>query len=126
MPFVPADVEVKFTLATGGFVIIPATSVSANYGEAEVVDVTQTTTPIGERAFVRTGDLKSNGSLSITANKEKNWSYGAYRGKSGTLSLTSAAQGWSITYNKVYVTTVSETHEAGGIAQNTINFAVCK
>ena len=126
MAFIPAGVEVKFTLETGGIVLIPATSVSANYGETEVVDVTQITTPLGEKAFVSTGDIKSTGSLAITANKQKNWSYGAYRGKSGTLSLTSAAQGWSITYNKVHVTTVSETHEAGGIAQETINFAVCK
>jgi hypothetical protein len=125
MAFVPADVEVKLTLDTGGFVIIPATSVSANYGEAEVVDVTNITTPLGEKAFIPTGDLKSYGSLSITANKEKNWSYGPYRGSSGTLSLASQEQGWSISY-KVYVTTVSETHEAGGLAKNTINFAVWK
>ncbi len=124
MAFVPVGVTVTFSASPesgGGFITLPATSVSANYGEAEVVDVTTVATPIGQKAFRITGDMKSYGSLSVTLNRPKGLSYAQLRGMSGTLSLT--GPDWSLLY-LVYATSVTETHETGGLAKSTINFTI--
>jgi hypothetical protein len=123
MAFVPAGVEVRFNIEAGGFVIIPATSVSANFGEVEVVDVTNTTTPLGEKQLVSTADLKSVGTLTVTANKPKSFTYAPYRGVRGTLVLSSSVQGWSVSYSVIVVST-TEAHETGGLGKATINFQI--